>query len=122
MELYRLACPDRGTVVAERLQVARSFFSRLKGLLGRNDLPQGEGLYIVPCDSIHMIGMKFPIDAVWVDAQLRVLEVTADLAVGRLASHSGADGVMELPAGTAARCGIVRDDRLTLEKSDGHPG
>ncbi len=114
MEVYRLACPDRGTVVAERLQVARSFFSRLKGLLGRKDLPEGEGLYIVPCDSIHMIGMRFPIDAVFVDDKLAVLEIFADLAVGRFASSSGADGVLELPAGTAARCGIAKGDRLTL--------
>lgn len=114
MEVCRLTCPDRGTVIAEKIGMARSFFSRVKGLLGRKELPQGEGLYLVPCDAIHMFGMSFPIDAVFVDASLAVLEVFADLPVGGTASSRGAHGVLELPAGTTARLGVAKGDRLAL--------
>ena len=114
MEFRRLTCPERGTVIAEKLGVADSFFSRLKGLLGRDALPQGEGLYIVPCDSIHMFGMKFPIDTVFVDRDLAVLEVVADVPIGGKASCRGAHGVLELPAGTAERLGVAKGDRLSM--------
>ena len=114
MDFNRLTCPDRGTVIAERLGVADSFFSRLKGLLGRDALPEGEGLYIVPCDAIHMFGMKFPIDTVFVDEALTVLEVFADVPIGGKASCRGAHGVMELPAGTAARLGVVKGQKLSM--------
>ncbi len=114
MDVYLLTCPDRGTTIAERLGVASSFFSRLKGLLGRDTLPEGEGLYIVPCDAIHMFGMKFPIDTVFVSEDLTVLDVFADVPIGGKASCRGAHGVLELPAGTAARHGIAKGDRLSM--------
>lgn len=101
-------------MIAERLGVARTFFSRLKGLLGRDALPMGEGLFIVPCDAIHMFGMRFPIDTVFVDEDLTVLDVFADVPIGGRASCPGAHGVFELPAGTAARLGVVKGDRLSM--------
>lgn len=101
-------------MIAERVEVANTFFSRLKGLLGRDALPEGEGLYIVPCDAIHMMGMRFAIDTVFVDRSLTVLSVVPDVPIGGKASCRGAHGVFELPAGTAARCGVSRGDKLVM--------
>ena len=59
----------RGTVVAERVRVARSSRDRTVGLLGRDGLPDGEGLWIERSPSNHMFFMRFAIDAVFVGAE-----------------------------------------------------
>src|SRR4030088_896304 len=61
----------RQAVLADCVEVADHGASRRKGLLGRNGLPAGEGLWIVPCESVHTFGMKFPIDLVYVDKKRR---------------------------------------------------
>lgn len=85
------------------------------GLLGRGGLAEGEGLLITRTNAITMIFMRFPIDAVFIDRDLRVVCVIADLgpwALARGARH--ADAVLELPAGTAARTGTQAGDVLRI--------
>jgi uncharacterized membrane protein (UPF0127 family) len=65
----------RGRTVAERAEVARDFVARGRGLLGRNGLPVGAGLVIIPEWSIHMFFMRFPIDVLFIDREHRVLAV-----------------------------------------------
>src|SRR5215210_1924756 len=69
--------PDR--VVCERCHVADRAHARLRGLLGRKTLPAGEGLLLRPSPSIHTWFMRFPTDAAFLDADLRVLDVSAEL-------------------------------------------
>lgn len=106
---------EDGTVVCERCVVADSIWLRTKGLLGRASLPDGEGILLRPGSSIHMFFMRFPIDAVFVDRELRVLRVKANLAPWRMASKRGAKAVLELPAGTCEQRGVVEGDRLAVE-------
>jgi uncharacterized protein len=87
----------------------------MKGLLGRRELPSGEGLLIRPTWSIHMFFMRFPIDAVFLDGDDVVVHVVPELRPWRTASHRGAKAVLELGAGEAARRGLEVGDRLTLE-------
>ena len=54
-----------GKVLAENLEVADTFFSKMKGLLGRDNLPEGEALHIIPCNNIHSFFMKFEFDAIF---------------------------------------------------------
>jgi uncharacterized protein len=105
-----------GAIVCERCVVADSFWTRLKGLLGRRELPAGEGLLIVPTNSIHMFFMRFPIDAVFLDRESRVIAVMPDLRPWRMAARRGAKSVLELPAGEAARRGLRSGDVLRLEE------
>jgi len=63
--------------------------------------------------------MRFPIDAVWVDRNLTVLKVSAELGAWRTAACKGAKGVVELPAGEAERRGVRAGDRLTLSTALG---
>ena len=58
--------------------------------------------------------MRFPIDAVWVDRELNVLEVSHDISPWRTAACKRAKGVVELAAGEARRGGVVTGDRLNL--------
>jgi uncharacterized membrane protein (UPF0127 family) len=106
-----------GGVVCERCLVAETPWLRTKGLLGRSDLPADEGILLRPASSIHMFFMRFPIDAVFLDRELTVLKVAADLAPWRMAAARGAKAVLELPAGAGERCGVSAGDRLVLETS-----
>jgi uncharacterized protein len=102
--------------VCERCLLAETPLTRLKGLLGRRELPQGEGLLLRPASSIHTFFMRFPIDAVWVDRDLNVLGISPDVAPWRTARCKGAKGVIELPAGEAGRRGVRPGDRLELRR------
>jgi len=84
----------------------------LRGLLGRSSLAAGEGLLISPCRSIHCIGMKFPIDAVFLDQDYRVISVHSDLRPGAMASDLKARHVLELKAGEAVRHDIQVGEKL----------
>ena len=103
-----------GTVVCERCTLADSPLTRMRGLLGRDGLEQGEGLLLRPASSIHTFFMRFPIDAVFLDKALVVLGVEDALDPWRAASHRGAKAVLELPAGESSRRGISVGDRLSL--------
>jgi leader peptidase (prepilin peptidase)/N-methyltransferase len=92
--------------------VAATPLARLRGLLGRDRLEEGQGLLIRPTWSVHTAFMRFPIDVVFLDRNLRVLEVVERLAPWRAASRRGARSVLELPAGACARTGLVAGDRL----------
>jgi uncharacterized protein len=112
----RLVHPRSGRVLAERLRVPQTFFGRGLGLMFRRELPAGEGMWITPCNGIHMFFMRFAIDAVFLDRRLRVVRVRAWLRPWRvvplvLRAHS----VVELPAGTAADLGLERGEELSVE-------
>lgn len=111
-----IANSSRGTVVAERAEVARTWWTRGKGLLGRRGLPEGGGLIIVPCSSIHTWFMAFPIDVAFVAADGRVVRTAQALRPWRFGPLArGVRYVVELPAGALARSETVADDRLTLQ-------
>ena len=102
-------------VVCPRCVVADSAWLRTKGLLGRESLPDDEGILLRPGSSIHMFFMRFAIDAVFLDLDLRVVRIAADLKPWRMASKLGAKAVLELPAGRCARVGVAEGDRLVVE-------
>jgi uncharacterized protein len=116
-ELLRLERQD-GSPVCERCLLAETPLTRMKGLLGRRDLPKGEGIFIRPASSIHMFFMRFPIDAVWVDKELRVVGLSPEVAPWRIAACKGAKGVFELPAGEAARRGVQVGEQLFLRNGN----
>ena len=75
---------EDGSIVCERCVLADTALMRMKGLLGRRDLPRGEGILLKPASSVHMAFMRFPIDAVFLDRDLRVVKIAADLSRGAL--------------------------------------
>jgi uncharacterized membrane protein (UPF0127 family) len=97
---------DDGTVVCERCLLAETPLARLRGLLGRDELPAGEGILLRPAGSIHTAFMRFPIDAVFLDAADKVVKVASALRPWRTAACRGARAVLELPAGEATRRGL----------------
>jgi len=104
---------DEGTVVCEHCLLAETMFARLRGLLGRSGLSSGEGMLLRPAASIHTAFMRFPIDAVFLDREDRVLKVVAELPPWRAAACRGSRTVLELPAGEASRRGLRPGVSLT---------
>jgi uncharacterized protein len=102
----------RGDVVCERCAVADRPHTRLRGLLGRRELSPEEGLLIRPAPSIHTWFMRFAIDAVFLDRELRVVGISDGVLPWRTAGRRGAKAVLELPAGESARRGLAPGQRL----------
>jgi uncharacterized protein len=101
-----------GAVVCERCTIAHTTFARMRGLLGRRDLPQGEGMLIRPAPSIQTFFMRFPIDVVFIHRDGDVLKICDGVRPWRAAAARRAHATLELPAGEAKRRGIAVGDKL----------
>ncbi len=99
-------------VVCRRCAVADRPLARLRGLMGRRALAPGEGLLLRPTPSIHTWFMRFAIDAVFLDRELRVVGISDGMQPWRTAGRRGAKAVLELPAGESARRGLAPGQRL----------
>ncbi|HEV2273864.1 MAG TPA: DUF192 domain-containing protein [Acidobacteriaceae bacterium] len=102
----------RQAELASSVELADSSASRRKGLLGRAALRAGEGLWIVPCESVHTIGMQFPIDLVYLDRSHRVKKVRMNVPPWRLSACLSAHSVLELAAGTIQKTQTRPGDTL----------
>ena len=112
---------DRGSVLAGQLETAASLWAKFKGLMGRRSLPPGDGLWLPASNGIHMMFMRFPIDAVFVskpgaDGARTVTSVHRNLRAwtGLVPLVRGADGVLELPVGTIDASGTAVGDRVEV--------
>jgi hypothetical protein len=90
----------RSTELADHAELAHSGAKRSKGLLGRKALAHGEGMWIVPCESVHTFFMQFPIDLVYLDRKLRIKKIRDSVRPWRVSACLAAHSVIELPAGT----------------------
>lgn len=88
---------------------ARSFGARLRGLLLRPALREGEGICLAPCRAVHTLGMAVAIDVVFLDAHGAVLRLVPSLPPGRMALCLRAAMTIELPAGYCRRHAGWRD-------------
>lgn len=101
MRLYNRSRDN--VVLVEELRLADTFWTRLRGLLGRKGLAPAAGLVIVPCDAVHTCGMSFPLDLVFLARDGRVLATAQAVGPWRLRRCRGAHAVVELPAGALGR-------------------
>lgn len=100
-----------------KIEKADTFFKRLRGLIGRKNLPQGYGLMIVPCNSIHMLFMKFDIDAIFIDKNFVIKKIVENVKTWTgLAFCFGAWAVVEVSAGEASRLNLAVGQKLEVEK------
>ncbi len=109
----------RDKILASHATEASSFTSRFLGLMGKKELPFGAALHISPCNSIHTFFMKIPIDAVFLDKQLKVVKVCSAMVPWRVSSiYFGAHSVLELPSGTTLASGTAEGDQLLFEATE----
>lgn len=107
----------KGTEIAAEVELADTFFSRMRGLLGRRELNEGQALLITRCQSIHMFFMRFPIDVIFVDKNNVVVGLTSNIRPFQLSPvFFKSSFVLECPAGTIADKAVSVGDQLDLQK------
>jgi len=107
----------KGTFLAFRVSVADSVLGRLIGLLGRRSLNPDGGVWIVPANAIHTIGMLFSFDVVMIDKDFRVVSVTEMVKPFRvILPKLRAESVIELPAHTIFRSRTEVGDQLLIDR------
>jgi uncharacterized membrane protein (UPF0127 family) len=111
----------RDTLIAEDIEVARGLLAKLLGLMGRRSLPTGHALWLPDSNGIHMMFMRFPIDAVFLGrpdghGARPVVSVHRALRAwtGLVPLVRRAHGVLELPVGTIDASGTAVGDRVAL--------
>jgi uncharacterized protein len=107
----------KGTFLAFRVSVADSIMGRFIGLLGKKSLKPDEGVWIVPANSIHTMGMLFSFDVVMIDKDFRVVSVTEMVKPFRIIlPKRRAESVFELPAHTIFRSRTEVGDQLLIDR------
>ncbi len=116
MEELRVRNVTRDTLLAERARHARTLWQRTRGLLGTGSLSTGSGLVLEPCNSVHMLGMRYALDVVFADREGKVVGLTENLRPWRMTRmFRGARFAVELPVGTVAASGTQPGDALVFE-------
>ena len=124
-DFVEVLLPD-GRQLATRVRVARGILSRFLGLMGRRDVPAGEGIWLVPCRSIHMFFMRTAIDLLFLDGEGEVVRSVSRMRPWSLRPFSvtlwqvrGARSTLELAPGTLERMGFSLPARLLLRPAPG---
>ena len=112
----------RETFLAFRVKVADSIFSRLVGLLGKRSLQPDSGVWIVPANAIHTVGMLFSFDLVLIDKNFKVVGLRELVRPFRVTWPEGkAESVLEMPAHTIFRSRTQIGDQLLIERYERKP-
>ncbi|MHB1736390.1 MAG: DUF192 domain-containing protein [Acidithiobacillus sp.] len=115
-----MICCD-GQMLWSEVQMAASFLDRLQGLLGKAGLSDQQGLLLTACGSVHTVGMRFPIDVIFLDAELKILACHPGVSAWRMKSCRGARTTLEVAAGGVERHGVVPGQRLTWRTAQSRP-
>jgi uncharacterized membrane protein (UPF0127 family) len=100
--------------VATHVEIAATRTTRRRGLLGRDHLDAASAMLLAPCTAVHTIGMRFPIDVVFVDRQGYAVKIVRNLRPWRMALAGGGRAVIELAAGSLEWGQVLPGDRLYL--------
>lgn len=118
MRTIRIQNGRSGAILGQTVQLADGWWRRAVGLLGQTELPEGSGLLLVPCASVHTLGMRFPVDVAFLDGRGRIVETRADLPPGKFAvGGQGVHATLELPVGTLEATDTRDGDPLILEET-----
>jgi uncharacterized protein len=111
----KLTNASRNIVLADSVEVAQTFSSRTRGLLGRVMMPPGTALVIRPCNSIHTFFMQFPIDVMFVSSAGVIVGILKNLPPWRLSPLLWQSAyVIELPAGVLAATSTQSGDQILI--------
>lgn len=114
LEIYR-----NQSCLMTQIRHARHFWSRLRGLLGRRCLAANEGLLISPCNQVHTLGMRFPIDVLFLDAEGVIVKCVSQLRPFRLAGSRQAKHTLELAAGSIKAHALAPGQQLSWQAEAG---
>ena len=113
MTAIRVVNRTRGTELGRSIRLADSLLGRLRGFLFRSRPVAGEGLLLSPCQAVHMMGVTFPLDVIFIDDAGRIVALYPGLKpMRRTRIHGMASHALELPEGTIERSGTEIGDSL----------
>ena len=113
--MLRVENLTRKTTVVKEGRIAGNFLTKFRGLMGVRHLPEGSGLLITGCNSVHTHFMRIPIDVLYVDESHRVVDLDPQMATWRIGrTRKGATSVIEIPSGTATRTQCAIGDQLLI--------
>lgn len=116
MHVKRAVNTTKNVMIAKHVRVADNFLSRLKGLMGVPGLPEGHGLWIVPCADIHSCFMRFEFDAIFMDHGGKVVHLVERMKPWRMTPWiKGSKVVLELDGGVIDKTGTELGDIVVLE-------
>lgn len=98
--MMKIVVKETGLEVASRAREAKSLTERMLGLMFSKSIPNGDALWIKPCNSIHTFFMNYPIDVLFIDKNLRVVKTYENLRPWRITPiHFKSSSVLELSGG-----------------------
>ena len=104
-----------GKELSVDVKVADTLFTRMKGLLGKKELLEGEALWIKPCFSVHTFFMKFPIDVIFLNKKNQVIAAVSNLTPNRMTRlYPQSFSVLELPPGTIVASASEVGDEIKI--------
>ena len=107
MEKISIINLTNDTVLIDDGYLADTFLTRLRGLLGKKSLLPNQGIVIKPCNSVHTIGMRFPIDVIFIDKNNKVCHIIKNMHPGKFSTViKEANYVIEVSEGTSSRINI----------------
>ncbi len=107
---------ETGQIIAANVERADTFAKRAIGLIGRRSLAEDAALWLEPCNGIHTFGMRFAIDALYLDRAGVALRVLRNIRPNRICLPMRAVRVtVEFPAGTLAARGVEAGRRYALD-------
>lgn len=113
-EIYKIINQSNNEVIAGNVLLADSFWLRLKGLLGKKSINEDEALILYPCSEIHCYGMKFNIDAIFLNNEKKVIGCVNNVLPGSRVRVKGAKYVVELKEGLIKKKQVKRGDILVF--------
>lgn len=115
----KLVIRENGEPLGLHIAGAYTFFRRLRGLMLTDSLPEGHGLHIRPCRSVHSFFMRYPIDVLYLDDTGRIVGIEHQLKPGSVgASFRGTRSVVELPEGTLEQAGVRIGQTAEFQQSE----
>jgi uncharacterized membrane protein (UPF0127 family) len=115
MKTLTLLNQTKAIAIGDKIAIADSFLTRLRGLMGRRSLAAGSGLWITPSSGVHTCWMRMAIDIVALDKHLRVIAASSKVRPWRVSGLSlKTHSVLELPAGQILACGLEVGDQLEV--------
>ena len=110
---------DKKTWLATKIRRADTFLTRLLGLLRRKRLAPEEALWLVPGKAVHTVGMKFPIDVIFIDRNKKVVGLVSGMPPNRASRvYLGAHSILELPLGTITKSCTEAGDHLDISLAE----
>jgi uncharacterized protein len=105
------------TEIANKITKAHSFLKRLKGLMFTKSLPEGHGLHIQPCRSIHTFFMNYSIDVLYLNKDFEIVGLDEKLEPAKMGPlYKNGHSVLELPAGTVQKSGTKVGHKIKIIK------